>query len=243
MHDARRIMNYFVFLQAECHESTDKYYMSLLDIILLAVALAMDCLTLSVVSGVIGFTVYSLQFTDDYTDGSEGLASKSTVNRKPSTVNIRMAFLFGFFQALMPLIGWAGISHFQSYMEAYDHWIAFLLLGFIGGRMVWESFHPEEGQHFNPHRLQTQLLLAIATSIDALAVGISFACTGYEQLSQLWMPLAVIGMVSFLFSLLGYWAGYHFGRGIISRFKPELIGGVILILIGVRILMSHLGYI
>ena len=236
-------MNYFVFLQAKCHESTDKYYMSLLDIILLAVALAMDCLTLSVVSGVIGFTVYSLQFTDDYTDGSEGLASKSTVNRKPSTVNIRMAFLFGFFQALMPLIGWAGISHFQSYMEAYDHWIAFLLLGFIGGRMVWESFHPEEGQHFNPHRLQTQLLLAIATSIDALAVGISFACTGYEQLSQLWMPLAIIGMVSFLFSLLGYWAGYHFGRGIISRFKPELIGGVILILIGVRILMSHLGYI
>ena len=236
-------MNYFVFLQAKCHESTDKYYMSLLDIILLAVALAMDCLTLSVVSGVIGFTVYSLQFTDDYTDGSEGLASKSTVNCKPSTVNIRMAFLFGFFQALMPLIGWAGISHFQSYMEAYDHWIAFLLLGFIGGRMVWESFHPEEGQHFNPRRLQTQLLLAIATSIDALAVGISFACTGYEQLSQLWMPLAVIGMVSFLFSLLGYWAGYHFGRGIISRFKPELIGGVILILIGARILMSHLGYI
>ena len=236
-------MNYFVFLQAECHESTDKYYMSLLDIILLAVALAMDCLTVSVVSGVIGFTVYSLQFTDDYTDGSEGLASKSTVNCKPSTVNIRMAFLFGFFQALMPLIGWAGISHFQSYMEAYDHWIAFSLLGFIGGRMVWESFHPEEGQHFNPRRLQTQLLLAIATSIDALAVGISFACTGYEQLSQLWMPLAVIGMVSFLFSLLGYWAGYHFGRGIISRFKPELIGGVILILIGVRILMSHLGYI
>ena len=217
--------------------------MSLLDIILLAVALAMDCLTLSVVSGVIGFTVYSLQFTDDYTDGSEGLANKSTVNCKPSTVNIRMAFLFGFFQALMPLIGWAGISHFQSYMEAYDHWIAFSLLGFIGGRMVWESFHPEEGQHFNPRRLQTQLLLAIATSIDALAVGISFACTGYEQLSQLWMPLAVIGMVSFLFSLLGYWAGYHFGRGIISRFKPELIGGVILILIGVRILMSHLGYI
>ena len=217
--------------------------MSLLDIILLAVALAMDCLTVSVVSGVIGFTVYSLQFTDDYSDGSEGLASKSTVNCKPSTVNIRMAFLFGFFQALMPLIGWTGISHFQSYMEAYDHWIAFSLLGFIGGRMVWESFHPEEGQHFNPRRLQTQLLLAIATSIDALAVGISFACTGYEQLSQLWMPLAVIGMVSFLFSLLGYWAGYHFGRGIISRFKPELIGGVILILIGVRILMSHLGYI
>ena len=196
------------------------------------------------------FTVDGLQFTDDYSAATEGLASKSTVNCKPSTVNcklltvnIRMAFLFGFFQALMPLIGWAGISHFQSYMEAYDHWIAFSLLGFIGGRMVWESFHPEEGQHFNPRRLQTQLLLAIATSIDALAVGISFACTGYEQLSQLWMPLAVIGMVSFLFSLLGYWAGYHFGRGIISRFKPELIGGVILILIGVRILMSHLGYI
>ena len=214
--------------------------MSLIDIILLAVALAMDCLTVSIVSGVLEFTVYGLRFTDDYTVGSEGLASKSSVSRKPLTVNIRMAVLFGVFQAMMPLIGWLGISHFQAYMEAYDHWIAFTMLGFIGGRMVWESFGPEEEQHFNPRRLRTQLLLAVATSIDALAVGISFACTGYTTIGQLTLPLIVIGVVSFLFSLIGYQLGARFGRSIARRFKPELIGGIILIGIGVKILMEHL---
>ena len=214
--------------------------MSLIDIILLAVALAMDCLTVSIVSGVLEFTVYGLQFTDDYIEGSEGLASKSSVSRKPLTVNIRMAVLFGVFQAMMPLIGWLGISHFQQYMEAYDHWIAFTMLGFIGGRMVWESFGPEEEQHFNPRRLRTQLLLAVATSIDALAVGISFACTGYTTIGQLTLPLIVIGVVSFLFSLIGYQLGARFGRSIARRFKPELIGGIILIGIGVKILMEHL---
>ena len=214
--------------------------MSLIDIILLAVALAMDCLTVSIVSGVLEFTVYGLQFTDDYTVGSEGLASKSSVSRKPLTVNIRMAVLFGVFQAMMPLIGWLGISHFQQYMEAYDHWIAFTMLGFIGGRMVWESFGPEEEQHFNPRRLRTQLLLAVATSIDALAIGISFACTGYTTIGQLTLPLIVIGVVSFLFSLIGYQLGARFGRSIARRLKPELIGGIILIGIGVKILMEHL---
>ena len=193
--------------------------MSLIDIILLAVALAMDCLTVSIVSG---------------------LASKSTVNCKPLTVNFRMALLFGLFQAMMPLIGWLGISHFQTYMEAYDHWIAFGLLAFIGGRMVWESLHPEEEQHFNPRRLRTQLLLAVATSIDALAVGISFACTGYTSVGQLTLPLIIIGAVSFLFSLIGYQVGARFGKSASQRLKPELLGGVILILIGVKILASHL---
>ena len=226
--------------------------MSLIDIILLAVALAMDCLTVSIVSGVLEFTVYSLRFTDDYIEGSEGLANKSSVRsglplatagtqeHKPLTINIRMAFLFGLFQAMMPLIGWLGISHFQQYMEAYDHWIAFGMLGLIGGRMVWESFGSEEEQHFNPRRLRTQLLLAIATSIDALAVGISFACTGYTVLGQLILPLIIIGVVSFLFSLIGYQLGTRFGRSIARRFKPELIGGIILIGIGVKILMEHL---
>jgi putative Mn2+ efflux pump MntP len=151
-----------------------------------------------------------------------------------------MAFLFGFFQALMPLLGWLGISHFQSYMEAYDHWIAFGLLGLIGGKMIWESFSPEEEHHFNPCRLRTQLLLAVATSIDALAVGISFACTGYTALSQLTLPLLLIGLVSFLFSIVGYHLGRCFGKAIIRRLNPELIGGTILILIGVKVLMSHL---
>jgi putative Mn2+ efflux pump MntP len=125
-------------------------------------------------------------------------------------------------------------------MEAYDHWIAFGLLGLIGGKMIWESFSPEEEHHFNPCRLRTQLLLAVATSIDALAVGISFACTGYTALSQLTLPLLLIGLVSFLFSIIGYHLGRCFGKTIIRRLNPELVGGTILILIGVKVLMSHL---
>ena len=202
-------MNFFVSLSPE---------MSLLDIILLAVALAMDCLTVSIVSGVLL--------------GGE--------IKEEGGKMIRMAFLFGFFQALMPLIGWLGISYFQSFIEDYDHWIAFSLLAIIGGRMVWESLNPAEEQHFNPRRLRTQLLLAIATSIDALAVGISFACTGYTSLGQLTLPLVIIGVVSFLFSLIGYQLGSRFGRSIAHRLKPELLGGIILIGIGVKILIEHL---
>ena len=202
--------------------------MNLLDIILLAVALAMDCFTVSIVSGII------------LTQRDGSFVTPTDVTKEPSLCVIRMAFLFGFFQALMPLLGWLGISHFQSYMEAYDHWIAFGLLGLIGGKMIWESFSPEEEHHFNPCRLRTQLLLAVATSIDALAVGISFACTGYTALSQLTLPLLLIGLVSFLFSIVGYHLGRCFGKTIIRRLNPELIGGTILILIGVKVLMSHL---
>ena len=203
--------------------------MSLIDIILLAVALAMDCLTVSIVSGVITNGQWKM-------DNGQ-LAARSNILQLSQ---LRMAFLFGLFQAMMPLIGWLGISHFQAYMEAYDHWIAFTMLGFIGGRMVWESFGPEEEQHFNPRRLRTQLLLAVATSIDALAVGISFACTGYTAVGQLTLPLIIIGVVSFLFSLIGYQLGARFGRSIARRLKPELFGGIILIGIGVKILVEHL---
>jgi putative Mn2+ efflux pump MntP len=208
--------------------------MNLLDIILLAVALAMDCFTVSIVSGVL--------FNGQWTMDNGQLSTRS--NNFPFSIFhfplLRMAFLFGFFQAMMPLLGWLGISHFQAYMEAYDHWIAFGLLGFIGGKMIWESFGDEEDQHFNPSRLRTQLLLAIATSIDALAIGISFACTGFIELSQLTMPLLIIGIVSFLFSIVGYHLGRRFGKTITRRIKPELLGGVILILIGVKILITHL---
>ena len=191
--------------------------MNLLDIIFLAVALAMDCFTVSIVSGIIL---------------SEEL--------KTIHSSFQMAFLFGLFQALMPLIGWLGISHFSHYLEAVDHWIAFALLAFIGGKMIKESFDDEEEQHFDPRRLRTQVLLAIATSIDALAVGISFACTGYDTLSQLTLPLIIIGLASFVLSLLGYYLGRRFGKSITRRLKPELFGGVILMIIGVKILLSHL---
>lgn len=188
---------------------------SVLDILLLSVALAMDCFTVSIMSGVI-------------------------LRRPISSSIMRMAVLFGLFQALMPLIGWLGTSHFSHYLEAIDHWIAFGLLAFIGGKMVWESFGDEEERSFNPLSLRMQVMLAVATSIDALAIGISMACLGYTHITQLTMPLGMIGMVSLLFSLLGYWLGVRFGRVIAQRLKPELVGGIVLILIGVKVLVSHL---
>ena len=222
------VHGFFVILRAKYKNQANKYDMNLLDIILLAVALAMDCFTVSIVSGVI-------DHGDWHNDSSE-----AKIRVPVPVIYLRMAFLFGFFQALMPLLGWLGISHFQAYMEAYDHWIAFGLLGFIGGKMIWESFGDEEDQHFNPNRLRTQLLLAVATSIDALAIGISFACTGFTELSQLTMPLLIIGIVSFLFSIFGYHLGRRFGKAITRRLKPELFGGIILVLIGLKILLSHL---
>jgi len=189
--------------------------LTLWEIILIAVALAMDCFTVSMVGGVL--------------------------TRKSQWGNVlRMAFLFGLFQALMPLLGWLAIHYFQASVEAYDHWIAFGLLAFIGIKMIRDAFSEDEDAHMNPTLLRTQLLLAVATSIDALAVGISLSCTGYETLGQLWLPLTVIGLVSFLFSLAGHRIGVRFGDVVARRWKPELIGGIILLGIGIKILLEHL---
>ena len=151
-----------------------------------------------------------------------------------------MAFLFGFFQAAMPLIGWFGVSTFTSYLENVDHWIAFSLLTFLGGRMIRESFLPEEEKKIKPRKLKTQVVLAIATSIDALAVGISFACTGFSNLKMLVFPLLIIGFVSFVMSIIGVLLGVRFGKPIAKKLKPELLGGFILIIIGIKVLLSHL---
>ena len=172
--------------------------MNTFDILFLAVALAMDCFTVSIVSGVI-------------------------MKRWTAAPMLRMSFLFGLFQALMPLAGWLGISFFSTYLASVDHWIAFGLLALIGGKMIKESFEDEDEQHphFNPSRLRTQLMLSIATSIDALAVGISFACLGYESLSSLTFPLTVIGMVSVIFAIAGHLLGIHFGNAIARSFSGE----------------------
>ena len=189
--------------------------MHFIDLTLLAIALAMDCFTVSIISGVI--LRQRLWFTI-----------------------LRMSFLFGFFQAVMPLLGWMGTTHFSRYIEAYDHWIAFGLLAFIGGRMIRESFLPEEAKHFDPVGLKSQLFLAVATSIDALAIGITFAFTGYRTLGSLTLPLVIIGLVSFFFSLTGNLFGIRFGGCLCRRFRPELIGGIILVAIGLKVLVSHL---
>lgn len=190
--------------------------MSLLDITFLALALAMDCFTVSIVSGVI-------------------------IRKYVLSVILRMAFLFGLFQAMMPFIGWLGTSYFSHYLESVDHWIAFGLLAFLGGKMIKDSFGSEEEAHFNPSKLTSQLLFAVATSIDALAVGISFACLGYKSVDQLAVPLAIIGVCSFVMSILGNVLGVVCGNSIVKRLKPELIGGIILLLIGFRILYEHIG--
>lgn len=189
--------------------------MQTLDIVFLSFALAMDCFTVSIVSGVI-------------------------LHRYVWTVVLRMSVLFGLFQALMPFLGWLFTNRFSAYIESVDHWIAFGLLAFLGGKMIRESFDSGEDEHFSPDKLKTQLVLSVATSIDALAVGISFACVGYGTLSQLLFPLAVIGAVSFLMGIAGNALGVCFGRAIERRLRPELLGGIILVFIGFKILLSHL---
>ena len=170
------------------------------------------------------------------------LMSGVMLRRKITAVILRMALLFGVFQAAMPLIGWLGTAHFSQYLEAVDHWIAFGLLAFIGGKMIWESLHNDEDDEpsFNPLRLRTQLLLAVATSIDALAVGISMACLGYNHITTLTLPLVMIGATSVVMSIAGYWLGVRFGRIVARRIKPELIGGLVLVFIGIKVLLSHI---
>ncbi len=189
--------------------------MTILDILFLSVALAMDCFTVSIVSGVL-------------------------VRKRLWGVILWTAFLFGLFQALMPLLGWLATSGFRQYIEAYDHWIAFGLLAYLGIGMIRESVKPEEEHHFDPRSLKTQFVQAVATSIDALAIGISMSVTGYTELRQLFFPLVAIGLGSFLLSIVGYLLGIRFGHSIRRRLKPELLGGIILLFIGFKILFSHL---
>ena len=143
---------------------------------------------------------------------------------------------FGGFQALMPLIGWALGRQFEAYITSVDHWIAFLLLGYIGGKMIWDSFH-EDGKAACPAAfdLRELTMMAVATSIDALAVGITFAFLQVDILPA----VGLIGLTTFAISLGGVWIGHRFG----SRYqsKATLAGGAILCLIGLKILLEHLG--
>lgn len=187
--------------------------MTAVEIWLLAVALAMDCFAVSVTSGLI----------------------LKHVRLRPILI---MALLFGLFQALMPLIGWTGMQFFSGYIERIDHWIAFGLLAFIGARMFWEGCKGNEESSFDPTRLHVVLGLAVATSIDALAVGISFACTGMTTFGSIVTPILIIGLVSFLLSLVGSYLGIRLGKRF--HLPASQVGGVILILIGIKILVQHL---
>lgn len=187
-----------------------------LEIWLLAIGLAMDCFAVSIASGII----------------------LKRVRMRPMLI---MALAFGFFQALMPLLGWIGASFFSHLIENIDHWIAFAILAFLGGRMVLESFKDEDCRHeFDPTSLKVVSALAVATSIDALAVGVSFTFLGVRSFSSILPSIGIIGFVSFALSFVGLMFGIRFGCGIARKLRAELWGGVILIIIGTKILIEHL---
>ena len=179
------------------------------ELLLIAVGLSMDAFAVSV---------------------CKGLSVKELRPRHALLVGL----YFGGFQFLMPVLGWLLGYRFEAMITSVDHWIAFLLLGLIGGNMIRESYSEDEEQN-DDFSVKTMLLLAVATSIDALAVGITFAF-----LSVRILPAAgTIGVTTFLLSAAGAYIGRAFG----ARWKSgaERAGGVILILIGVKILLEHLG--
>jgi putative Mn2+ efflux pump MntP len=168
--------------------------------------------------------------------------AKGMTMRKRSFKNVfKIAMYFGGFQALMPFIGWFCGRYFENYIKSFDHWIAFVLLGIIGGNMIYESFKDKEkaedeaamdGDDEFSHK--SLILLAIATSIDALAVGVSFAFLSVSIIPA----ITIIGITTFLLSILAIFLGSKLG-GFLQKYA-ELAGGIILIIIGFNILIEHL---
>jgi putative Mn2+ efflux pump MntP len=184
--------------------------MHTLETLLLALGLAMDAFAVAVASG-IAFKNFRIHHA------------------------LRMAAAFGLFQAIMPLIGWlAGIT-MQRFVADIDHWIAFGLLGLIGGKMIYEALQIEEAEEpSNPFGFAVLLVLALATSIDALAVGITFAMLRTAIIT----PVIAIGSVTFVLSLAGVYIGEAFGH--FFEKKIEIFGGLVLIGIGLKIFIQHM---
>ena len=185
--------------------------MGIPELIITAIALSMDAFAVSI---------------------CKGLAMKKSSIKEMVIVGL----WFGGFQALMPLIGYFLGSAFEKYIVAVDHWIAFTLLALIGALMVKESCSKEEEETDASLCFKTMLLMAIATSIDALAVGVSF---GILPNINIWIAISSIGVITFTFGVIGVKIGNLFGTKYKS--KAELAGGIILILIGLKILLEHMG--
>ena len=183
--------------------------MTFVELLIIAIGVSMDAFAVSI---------------------SKGL---STPNLKPKNA-LTAALWFGGFQALMPIIGYyLGVS-FADLVASVDHWIAFVLLAFIGGKMIKEACQKDDDNEHTPDfSFKTMFLLAIATSIDALAVGVSFAFLRVD----IWTSILLIGLMTGAFSALGVFLGHMFG----SRFKSkaEFLGGLILVAIGIKILLEH----
>jgi putative Mn2+ efflux pump MntP len=185
--------------------------MSWVSLLALAVALAMDAFAVAIVTG---------------------------ITLKPLTRRhvVRLSFHFGLFQALMPTIGWAAGHAVYNYIAAIDHWIAFGLLAFVGSKMIREALHGEEDSKYtnDPTSGWTLVMLSVATSIDALAVGLSLAMIG----STIVLPAIVIGIVAAAFTATGMVLGRRIGS--LWGKRVEIFGGLVLIGIGVKILVEHL---
>jgi len=184
--------------------------MSFVTIVFIAIGLAMDAFAVSITSGA-AYKQLHLRHT------------------------LRMALFFGGFQAFMPLIGaLAGLS-FREYIADYDHWIAFIILAAVGGKMIYESFKiTETEKNFSPTNILVLLVLSVATSIDALAIGITLSLVAASIVTA----VTVIGLVTFVLSYLGVMIGKRFGH--IFENKIEAFGGIILIILGVKILLEHM---
>ena len=184
--------------------------MDMLSIVIIAVGLAMDAFAVSVTSGI-------------------------TIKRLHINHALRIALFFGLFQAIMPIIGWlAGLS-LRDYISAVDHWIAFGLLSFIGCKMIYESVTVQSSEkEIDPLNVYVLLVLSVATSIDALAVGVSFAFLKVSIVT----PVIIIGTITFMLSYLGVYIGDRIGHFFES--KIEIAGGLLLIGIGIKIVIEHL---
>lgn len=193
--------------------------MSFVEIFLIGVGLSMDAFAVAVCKGL----------------------DMKKINKRHTFI---IALFFGGFQALMPLAGWALGKQFEKYIVEIDHWIAFVLLAFIGGKMIFDTIkemkaveiqrESDEKQKEEKLDIKELLMMAVATSIDALAVGISFAFLGVN----IWSSISIIGVTTFVLSVAGVFLGNKFGEKYKS--KASLAGGVILILIGLKILLEHL---
>lgn len=186
--------------------------MELFEIIFIGIGLAMDAFAVSICKGL----------------------SMKKINWKKTII---IAMYFGLFQAMMPVIGYFLGSTFSEIVQKVDHWIAFILLTIIGGNMIKDSNDDEIEKRNDNVDFKTMILLAIATSIDALAVGITFAFFKVNLL----LSITIIGLITFVLSFIGVIIGNKFGDKFQNR--AELTGGIILIIIGLKILLEHLGII
>ncbi|MDZ7838402.1 MAG: manganese efflux pump MntP family protein [Actinomycetota bacterium] len=184
----------------------------MITLILIAFSLALDCFAVSLAGG--------------------------AVDCKPKFLNvIKVALFFGLFQAIMPLIGWLIGLSFTQFISDYDHWIAFILLLAVGAKMIYESLRNGEGQKDRDIlKIPTLLLLSVATSIDALVIGITLDLLNIS----LALSVLIIGAFAFVMSLAGYYIGHRLGS--LFGTKVEIIGGIILIGIGLNTLAEHLGW-